>query len=55
MSNFFLLFAWGPSAYASGSILLMAYCTIRVLDFPTFSTSFALPRPQAEKAGVVTL
>jgi len=24
---------------------LMAYCTIPVLDFPTFSTSSALPRP----------
>jgi hypothetical protein len=26
-------------------ISLMAYCTIPILDFPTFSTSSALPRP----------
>jgi hypothetical protein len=49
-----LLLLWVPSAYASRStsalcfrkyLSLMAYCTIPVLDFPTFPTSSALPRP----------
>jgi hypothetical protein len=41
-----LLSLWGPSAYASGSTSALWLIVLSpVLDFPTFSNSYALPRP----------